>query len=85
MREAMRKAGKKAYVHADFEVTGLDVPRAANGYIGLTMYSDHNAEAKKKPVNDRATALARGTGHFYRLVYGDAFLGRAFDDGKSNW
>ena len=81
----MKKEGKKIYVHPDFEVTGLTVPRPTNGNISLTMYSDHNAEARKKPVNARATALARACGHFYKSIYGDAFVGRAFDAGPSNW
>ena len=84
-RELMRKAGETVYFHRDFEVTGLAVPRPANRNMSMAMYSDRNAQAKKKPVNARATALVRGTGHFDRLVYGDAFVGRAFDGGKSNW
>ena len=84
-REEMKKEGKKIYVHPDFEVTGLAVSRPSNGQISLTMYSDRNAEAKKKPVNDRATALARACGHFSKSIYGDAFVGCAFDAGPSNW
>ena len=80
----MRKAGETVYFHRDFEVTGLTVPRRTNGHTSMAMYSDRHAEGVK-PVNDRATALVRAVGHFDRLIYGDAFVGRAFDDKKSNW
>ena len=77
----MRKAGEKVHAHRDFELTGLIVPRPANGYISMVMYSNQHAQ-DEKPVNDRATALVRALGHFDRLIYGDAFVGRAYDDGK---
>ena len=70
-----RMATQKAPEDALFDMLGLDVPRPDNGFIAVTMYSDVN---EKKPVNDRATTLARAFGHETIVIYGDAFVGRAF-------
>ena len=84
MRKAMKNAEQETYVHPDFEVTAM---QSHSEDTAVAMYSDHNAEAKKKPVNDRATTLARrATGVLTKLIYGDAFVGRAFDDkNPSHW
>ena len=82
----MTKAGQQTYTHPDFEITALDVASEDNRHTVVTMYSDHTAADKKKPVNDRATALARATGHKTKLIHGDAFVGRAFDNkNQSIW
>ena len=71
------------------EVTGLDIPRPANNHTYVTMYTDKNAQAKKKPVNKRATSLVSACRTFTNLIYGDAIVGRTFNDNKyhdkSNW
>ena len=66
-----------------FDMTGLDVSRPANGFISVTMYSEKD---KNKPVNERATTLARACGRSAKLVYGNALVARAaFDYTNSRW
>ena len=74
-------APQKATRKAKFDMTGLDVSRPTNGFVSVTMYSDKD---KKKPVNERATTLARECGHYTKLVYGNALVARAARN-DTNW
>ena len=99
MRDAMKdmkgdsveKLEKKGMVNAFstmgamIDITGFDVARPGNKYISVTMYSDGDAQAKKKLVNERATSLARACGLREKMIYGDAFLARTFDNEKYPW
>ena len=68
-----------------FEMTSLDIARPGNEYVSVTMYSDGNAEAKNQPVNERATSLARAVGLHTKMIYGDAFIARTYDNEKYPW
>ena len=67
------------------ELTNLDIARPDNKYVSVTMYSDGNAEAKNQPVNERATSLARAVGLRTKMIYGDAFIARTYDNEKYPW
>ena len=69
----------------DLEITGLDVPRPANQYLSVTMYSDINGQERKKPVNERATSLVSACRHLTKVIYGDAFLARAYGNDQIPW
>ena len=76
-----------SHVHADglIEITGLDISRPDNNYTFVTIYSDKNAKTKEKPVNKRATSLVSACRHVTKVIYGDVFLGRAFDNKRARW
>ena len=67
------------------EITALDISRPVNNYTFVTMYSDKNAKTKEKPVNKRATSLVSACRHSTKVIYGDVFLGRAFDNTVQHW
>ena len=69
----------------DLELTGLDLPREANDYMAITMYSDKSANEEENPLNERATALAIACGQSTTSIYGDAFVARALDGEDTPW
>ena len=97
MRKAMADAGKDpmsanpdmmsaiSNLGPSIEITCLYIARPANDFLSVTMYSDSNGEAKKRPVNVRATAIARACGHNHVLIHGDAFVARTFDNEEFPW
>ena len=85
--------GLKAYANQYFEkkrgaaleLTGLDMPREANDYMAVTMYTDINASEEKKPLNERATDLAKACGQLTKKILGDAFVARALNVKHTPW
>ena len=83
---AASSGGKAPRLGSSVEIVcvGLAVPD--NGYKAVSMYCDGNAQFKKSlTLNRRATKLVQAAGHGERLVYGDAFFGRAHDDESCEW
>lgn len=66
------------------EIVSLYLPTKDNGYESVSMYCDSNGQSKSLPVNTRATSLANCCGH-NTTIYGDAFIGRCFDDESKPW
>jgi hypothetical protein len=62
------------------EITAVVVPTKANNFIGISMYSDDKAVAKRLPVNQRATTLSKNCGHALAEIRGDVFISRYHDD-----
>ena len=65
---------------AQVEIMSLALPQALNDYIGVSMYTDANAQVKQLGINQRATELARTCGYPDAQVYGDAFVSRYYDN-----
>jgi hypothetical protein len=79
-------AGGAARLGNSAEIVCVGLATAQNHYRGVSMYCDGNASFKPSlPVNKRATKLAQAAGHGDRIVYGDAFFGRAHDDESCEW
>jgi len=79
-------AGGAARLGNSVEIVCVGLATAQNHYRGVSMYCDGNASFKPSlPVNKRATKLAQAAGHGDRIVYGDAFFGRAHDDESCEW
>jgi len=70
---------------ATIEICALSLPTLQNGYIGVSLYCDGNAVGKGAAINSRATDLARCCGHAGLVVYGDAFIGRYYDNEDEEW
>jgi hypothetical protein len=66
------------------EIVTLGLPTKANGYISVSMYSS-GANTNKAPVNARGTAIAKKCGYPETVVYGDAFIGRVYDNEEEEW
>lgn len=56
------------------------LPKKDNGFRGISVYIDDKGLSKKLPLNERVTGLVRTAGHAEQTFYGDAFIGRVFDD-----
>mmetsp|Transcript_32369 Transcript_32369/g.44352 ORF Transcript_32369/g.44352 Transcript_32369/m.44352 type:complete len:251 (-) Transcript_32369:42-794(-) len=66
------------------EIMSLSLPDSSNNYMAVSMYCDRNGIAKKLPINERATSIARSCNHDM-TVYGDVFIGRCHDDESLPW
>lgn len=67
------------------EIISLQLPSKKNNFIGVSLYADANAQSKNFGFNERASEIARSCGHSNISVYGDAFIGRYFDDENTDW
>ena len=67
------------------EIISLLLPVAVNGFLAVSMYCDSGAISKGLFFNSRATAIVRKCGYKETVVYGDAFIGRSFDDENYDW
>lgn len=67
------------------EIISLRLPSSKNGYKSLSVYCDADGLNKKYLINRRATELVHGCGHSSLIVYGDAFLGLAYDNEEEEW
>ena len=56
-----------------------------NDFLSVDIYSDGEAEAKNKPLNIRASNIMLACGFKDKVVYGDAFLTRAYDNNEYPW
>lgn len=72
-----------AAMGAQVEIMSLALPQASNKYIGVSMYTDSNAQIKQLGINQRATELARTCGYPDAQVFGDAFVSRYYDNESS--
>ena len=70
---------------ATIEICSLSLPTKDNNFIGVSLYCDGNAVGKGAAINARATDLARCCGHSGLVVYGDAFIGRYYDNEDEEW
>ena len=68
---------------AQVEIMSLALPQTSNNFIGVSMYTDANAQVKQLDINQRATELARTCGYPDAQVYGDAFVSRYYDNESS--
>eukprot|EP00934_Nitzschia_sp_Nitz4_P005007 Nitzschia sp. Nitz4//scaffold198_size39746//75//1046//NITZ4_007595-RA/size39746-processed-gene-0.30-mRNA-1//1//CDS//3329540500//4997//frame0 len=80
------------------DILALTVPTPANGYQAVSMYiptqptgNDDKASAETPPMvmNERATNLVRACGYTLPpanpFIYGDVFVGRAYDNEAEEW
>lgn len=81
----MLSAGTDVANMNPIEILTLILPTKANDYVGVSMYCDANASVKHRPVNRRATSLARHCGLKELVVVGDAFFGKCFDNEDYEW
>ena len=68
--------------HRLVDICTLHIPTKSNGYIGISVYSSGDSSGD---VNTRATKIAQACGHEDRVVYGDAFLSRCYDNEEEPW
>ena len=66
----------------DVETFSLDYARPENSHVVVIMYSERKAyiEARRTLVNKRATELASACMRFHHMIYGDAIVGRHFNN-----
>jgi hypothetical protein len=78
-------------LHPNCEIVALIIPTVGNGYQAVSMYiSPHIEEAR---LNERASglllacghSLPQAAGHDEPGIYGDVFLGRAYDNEAEEW
>jgi hypothetical protein len=69
---------------ASVEIVVLQLPCAANGFIGVSLYCDQSGKLKNMEINKRASSLCGACAHA-NVIYGDAFIGRYHDDESLPW
>jgi AraC-like DNA-binding protein len=69
---------------ARVEIKTLAPPTKNNNYMGVSMYTDANANENSHPLNSKATDISIRCG-YTTPVYGDAFISRVFDNEEMEW
>ena len=86
MAELTKKGGGAPKLGSACEIVCVGLATRDNSFRAVSMYCDGNARFKDSiPVNKRATKLVQAAGLGERIVFGDAFVGRAHDDEECEW
>ena len=71
-------------VDVGMEMIVLYKATPVNNYLSVTLYADRDAETKAKPLNSRANAIVLACGIEQKLIHGDIFLARTYDNMKAS-